>query len=191
MKKSKKSPLSEQTLVLIKPDGVKRQLIGEVIGRFERVGLKLVACKMLVIPEDLAFKHYGADEEWFENVGQKTLEFYQEHGKDPNEELGTMKAKEIGKIVQKWNVNYLTEGPVLAMIWEGFGAIEAVRKIVGSTFPDKASPGTIRGDYSFDSPFVADTEKRSVQNLIHASGKPEEAKLEIELWFKEDEIQDY
>ncbi len=191
MSKSKKSPLSEQTLVLVKPDGVRRQLIGEIISRFEKVGLKMIACKLLVIPDDLAFKHYGANEEWFEKVGKKTLGFYQEHGKDPNEELGTMEAKEIGKLVQKWNVNYLTQGPVLAMIWEGPHAVEIVRKIVGSTFPDKALPGTIRGDYSFDSPFAADTERRSVRNLIHASGKPEEAKLEIELWFKEDEIQDY
>jgi len=178
----------EKTLVLIKPDGIKRGLIGEIIGRFEKVGLKLIACKMVVVPADMATKHYGYGEEWFEAVGKKLLEFYQEHGKDPNEEIGTKEPKEIGKLVQKWNVDYLTEGPVLAMIWEGVHAVEVVRKIVGSTFPNQSPPGTIRGDFSVDSPLNANSQKRSVRNLIHASGAVDEAKLEIELWFKENEI---
>ncbi|MFH1601494.1 MAG: nucleoside-diphosphate kinase [Candidatus Shapirobacteria bacterium] len=178
----------QQSVVLIKPDGVARGLIGEIISRFEKVGLKMTACKLVVIPREIAFKHYGYNDEWFENVGKKVMEFYKEHGKDPNEELGTMKSKEIGKMVQEWNVNYLTYGPVLAMIWEGQHAIEVIRKIVGSTYPNQSAPGTIRGDYAFDSPLISNSEKRSVFNLIHASGKEEEAKLEIELWFKKEEI---
>ena len=178
----------ERTVVLIKPDGVKRGLIGEIVSRFEKIGLKLIACKMVVVPADMATKHYGYGEDWFENVGKKLLKFYEEHGKDPNEEIGTKKPKEIGKLVQKWNVNYLTEGPVLAMIWQGAHAVEIIRKIVGLTFPNQSPPGTIRGDFSFDSPLNANSESRSVRNLIHASGAADEAKLEIELWFKEDEI---
>jgi nucleoside-diphosphate kinase len=183
--------MEEKSLVLVKPDGVKRGLIGDIIGRFEKVGLKLIAAKMVVVTPEMATKHYGYDESWFKNVGDKVMAFYNEHGKDPGEELGTMDAKEIGKLVQKWNVDYLTAGPVLAMIWEGPHAVEVIRKIVGSTYPNTAPPGTIRGDYSFDSPFLSNVNKRSVQNLVHASGAPEEAELEIQLWFKEDEIHEY
>lgn len=186
-----KSEFTERSVVIIKPDGVKRRLIGEIISRFEKVGLKLIACKMVVVPEELAFKHYGYDEEWFENVGKKVLAFYQEHGKDPKEELGTMEPKEIGKMVQKWNVDYLTEGPVLAMVWEGPHAVEIIRKIVGPTYPNQAPPGTIRGDFGFESPLISNANKQSVHNLIHASGTPQEAELEIQLWFKEKEILDY
>lgn len=180
--------MTEETVVLIKPDGVKRGLIGEIISRFEKIGLKLIACKLVVVPPELAIKHYGYDDAWFESVGKKMLQFYQEHGQDPGEELGTKEPKELGKLVQQWNVNYLTEGPVLAMLWQGPHAVEIVRKIVGPTFPQQAPPGTIRGDYGFDSPLTSNSEKRSVRNLIHASGSVEEAKLERQLWFKEDEI---
>ncbi len=183
--------MNERSLVLIKPDGVKRGLIGEVISRFEKVGLKLIACKMVVVKPEMAIKHYGYSQEWFENVGKKVLAFYQEHGKDPGEELGTMDQIEIGKMVQKWNVDYLTGGPVVAMIWEGPNVVEIIRKIVGPTYPQQAPPGTIRGDYSYDSPFLSNINKRSVQNLIHASGTPQEAELEIQLWFKEKEIHQY
>ena len=180
--------MTEETVVLVKPDGVKRGLIGEIISRFEKTGLKLIAAKLVVVPPELAVKHYGYDNDWFENVGRKLLQFYREHGKDPGEELGTKEPKELGKLVQQWNVDYLTEGPVLAMIWQGYHAVEIVRKIVGPTFPQSAPPGTIRGDFSTDSPLTANANKRSVYNLIHASGSVQEAKLERELWFKEDEI---
>ena len=181
----------ERSLVLIKPDGIKRGLIGEIISRLEKPGLKLIAAKMIVVPPEMAIKHYGYDDTWFENVGKKLLKFYEEYGKDPNEEIGTKNPREIGKMIQQWNVNYLTEGPVLAMIWEGPHAVEIIRKIVGPTFPNQAPPGTIRGDYSFESPTLANADKRAVHNLIHASGTPEEAELEIQLWFKEKEIYSY
>ncbi len=180
----------EKTVVLIKPDGVRRGLIGEIVGRFEKVGLQMIACKMVDVPEELATQHYGYEEGWFQNVGEKLIEFYGEHGQDPEEEIGTKEPVEIGKKIQHWNVNYLTEGPVLAMIWQGDNAVSVVRKIVGATFPNNSAPGTIRGDYSFDSPDSANSEGRSVRNLIHASGAPEEAQFERELWFKEKEIID-
>jgi nucleoside-diphosphate kinase len=180
--------MDEISVVLIKPDGVRRQLIGEIISRFEKTGLELIACKLVKIPPEMAMKHYGQTEEWFESVGEKLLKFYEKHGKDPEEEIGTKKPKEIGELVQKWNVDYLTEGKVIAMLWSGPHAIEIIRKIVGATFPQQALPGTIRGDYSFDAPDVANSQGRSIHNLIHASGTPEEAQFERELWFKEDEI---
>jgi nucleoside-diphosphate kinase len=179
----------DYSIVLIKPDGIKKALIGEIISRFEKVGLNLIACKLIVIDENIAIKHYGSsDKKWFKNVGEKLIEFYKEHGKDPQEEVGTLKPEEIGKIVQKWNANYLTEGPVLAMIWQGPHAIEIIRKIVGHTYPELATPGTIRGDFSFESPFLANSRNRAIHNLIHASGSSKEAKFERELWFKEKEI---
>lgn len=181
----------ETTMVAIKPDGVKRRLVGEIISRFEKVELKLIGCKMIQIPEELAFKHYGQNEQWFTNIGNKMVEFYKEHGFDPKEKIGTLEPKKIGKMVQKWNVNYLTEGPVVAMVWQGVHAVEIVRKMVGSTLPLQSPPGTIRGDFAVDSSYSANEQGRSIHNLIHASGTVEEAKLEIELWFKKDEIQNY
>lgn len=181
----------ERSVVLVKPDGVQRGLVGEIVARFEKAGLKIVAMKMVNIDRDFALKHYGFNDEWFENVGKRTKEFYMEHGFDPGEALSKMENKEIGKLVQKWNVDYLTEGPVVAMILEAPGVVEIVRKMVGSTYPQSAPPGTIRGDYSFDSPLLSNQKRRSVHNLIHASGKPEEAEVEIQLWFKESEIHSY
>ena len=181
----------EQTLVLIKPDGVKRGLVGEIISRFEKAGLKMVAAKLVVVKPELATKHYGYNDEWFENVGRKVKEFYQQEGLDEGEEFSKLTNHEIGELVQKWNVEYLTEGPVLAMVWEGPVAIEVVRKIVGPTYPLTAPPGTIRGDFGLDSPSLSNREKRSVHNLVHASGSPDEASLEKQLWFKEEEIFSY
>lgn len=183
-----KDEVINYSVVLIKPDGMQRQVVGEIISRFEKVGLKMIACKLVKVTPQLAARHYGYDEAWFENVGKKVLEFYQQHGRDAGEELGTMDPQEVGKLVQKWNIDYLTAGPVLAMIWQGPHAVEIIRKIVGSTYPQESAPGTIRGDYSYDSPFLSNVNQRSIQNLIHASGKPEEAEFERQLWFKETEI---
>jgi len=178
----------EFSVVLIKPDGIQRNLTGEIISRFEKVGLKMIACKMVIVNEQIATKHYGYNDQWFQNVGEKLIEFYKENGKDPNEEIGTMEPKKVGQMVQKWNVEYLIEGPVLAMIWQGPHAVEIIRKMVGSTYPQQSPPGTIRGDFSFESPLIANSKKRSIRNLIHASGAVDEAKLERQLWFKEKEI---
>lgn len=178
----------EKTLVLIKPDGVARGLIGEIISRFEKVGLNLVGLKMVLVDEEHALKHYGANDEWYENIGIKMKDFFSKIGFDPGEDILNKSNKELGKMVQKWNVDYLTAGRIVAMIWEGSDAVKLVRKITGSTYPSDALPGTIRGDYSHDSPLNSNVEKRSVQNLIHASGKVEEAEQEIELWFKKEEI---
>ena len=175
----------EKTLVIVKPDGVNRGLVGEIISRFEKVGFNLIGIKMARVTDDLAMKHYGANDEWFETIGIKVRDFYSKIGYDSGEDFGKLSNKEM---VQRWNVNYLTAGKTVAMIWQGPDAVKVVRKMVGSTYPSDALPGTIRGDFSADSPLNSNIEQRSVYNLVHASGKPEEAELEIDLWFKKDEI---
>lgn len=182
----------EKTLVLIKPDGVARGLVGEIIGRFEKAGLKLVAMKMVWVDRELVGKHYPESRtELLTGIGEKTLKTYAEYGKDPKVELGTDDPFEIGKIVNQWNKDLLTSGPVVAMVWEGNHAVDNVRRIVGPTLPVFAPPGTIRGDYAVDSPVRANETKRSVRNLIHASGNQEEAKYEIDLWFGKNDIHEY
>ncbi len=182
------SQLGEDTLVLIKPDGVRRGLVGAIISRFEKVGLQLRGLKLLAVPPKLAWRHYGQEKDWYRRVGEKVLAFYRQHGEDPGEKLGTLKPEAIGKLVQKWNVDYLTAGPVVAMIWRGPGAVALVRKLVGPTYPDQAPPGTIRGDFGHESVLLANSEARSVHNLIHASDSAAAAKGEIELWFRREEI---
>jgi nucleoside-diphosphate kinase len=124
-------------------------------------------------------------------VGVKTLENYEKYGFDANESLGTKDPLKIGKKVREMNMDFMSSGPVIAMILQAPGAINIVRKIVGSTFPDSANPGTIRGDYSYDSAMDSNIKKRTTRNLVHASGNKEDAEFEIKLWFKESEIYSY
>lgn len=182
----------EKTLVLVKPDGVQRGLVGEIIGRFEKAGLKLVAMKMVWVDKELVGKHYPESRtELLTGIGEKTLKTYAEYNKDAKAELGTDDPYEIGKLVNQWNKDLLTSGPVVAMVLEGNHAVDNVRRIVGPTLPVFAPPGTIRGDYAVDSPVSANETKRSVRNLIHASGNKEEADYEIDLWFGANDIHDY
>lgn len=178
----------QRTLVIIKPDGVQRTLIGEIIKRYERVGLKMVGLKMIVPTMEKAKDHYMVGgEEWLENVGKKAAAAYERKGeKSPYETY-----RENGMAVLEANSKYLSAGPVVAMIWEGNQAIELVRKITGGTEPLSSDVGTIRGDFTLDSYGIADTDSRSVRNLIHASGEPEEAEKEIDIWFDKGEILDY
>lgn len=180
----------EKTLVIIKHDGVARGIMGEIIERFERVGLKLCAMKLVQATEEMGHTHYPNSKEWLETVGNRTLTEYKEKGIDAIERLGTAEAIEIGKLVKQWLVEYLSIGPVLAMVFEGPDAVKLVRKHIGSTVPALAAPGTIRGDYSFDNTDIANSQKRPVYNLIHASGNQEEADFEINLWFDKNEIFD-
>jgi nucleoside-diphosphate kinase len=181
----------EQTVVLVKPDGVKRGLVGEIISRFEKVGLKIMAAKLIWVDKTHVGKHYKDDDEYHKTVGIKTLENYQKYGFDPKEDLGTTNPVKIGRLVRKRNMEFLSSGPVFAMLLEGPEVIGIVRKIVGSTFPSEALPGTIRGDYSYDSAITCSLEKRAAENLIHASGNKEEAAFEKKLWFKKGEIYFY
>ncbi|MFA5303793.1 MAG: nucleoside-diphosphate kinase [Candidatus Nanoarchaeia archaeon] len=183
--------MTEKTVVLIKPDGIARSLVGELISRFEKVGLKIVAMKMIWVEKDIIGKHYSDNESYLKGVGVKTLENYEKYGFDANESLGTKDPLKIGKKVRDMNMEFMSSGPVIAMILEAPGAISIVRKIVGSTFPDSANPGTIRGDYSYDSAMDSNIKKRTTRNLVHASGNKEDAEFEIKLWFKESEIYSY
>lgn len=182
----------EQTLIIFKPDAVARGLVGEIITRFEKVGLKIVASKMLLVTRDLADKHYPASrDEFIKGMGGKTLENYQDLGMDPIKEFGSSDAHAIGLKIREWLVEMITAGPVISMVLEGPHAVELVRKMVGHTLPLKSAPGTIRGDYSYDSSYLANNGKRPIKNLLHASGNIEEAKYEVALWFTESEIFSY
>lgn len=182
----------EKTLVILKPDAIQRGLIGEIIGRFEKVGLKIVGAKMLVASNDLLGKHYPIERrEFIEGMGQKSLDNYKELGIDPIEALGTDDPHKIGKQILQWMLDYLQSGPVLAMVIEGPHAIALVRKLRGHTLPTMAAPGTITGDFSFDSSSLANEAKRPIKNLVHASGNKEEAEFEVNLWFTKDELFEY
>jgi nucleoside-diphosphate kinase len=182
----------ERTLVLLKPDAVKRRLVGEIINRFEKAGLKLVATRMVRPDLELAHKHYPVERrEFIEGMGNKTVESYQEEGKDPVADFGSQDPHAIGLQLQGWLVDFLISGPVIAVVLEGPDAIAQVRNIAGHTIPAKAEQGTIRGDYSKDSAILANAEKRPLKNLVHASGDKQEAEFEIGLWFSENELHSY
>ncbi len=174
----------EKTLVLIKPDALQRGLVGEIISRFERAGLQLAEIKLIRAAAELVEKHYPDDQKWIRSAGQKTIATYNQYNLDLTGDLETEDALEIGKIIRKWLIQHLTSGPVIAMILSGNHAVEAVRKIVGSTIPLFAELGTIRGDFSIDSPDFSTPEKRVLQNMVHASETIEEARREISLWFE-------
>lgn len=188
----KRKSFIERSLVLVKPDGVKRGLIGDIIHRFERAGLKIIGVKMVWVDRKHVAKHYPDDRvEFIRGMGEKTLMSYEKYGLDAKEELGTDDPMVIGKMVNEWNRDFLVSGPVVAMVVEGIHAIDNIRMIAGNTLPTMAVPGTVRGDYSIDSPALANERKRTVRNLMHASGNLSEASYEINLWFKPDEIHDY
>ena len=180
-------PKKERTLIVIKPDGVQRGLIGEIIKRYENVGLKLVGMKMLVPAEAHVEAHYTLDPNWRRVTGEKTIKGYQEKGlTPPSEDPLDITAKILANLKK-----YLSSGPVVAMVWEGAHAVKIIRKITGGTEPLTSDVGTIRGDYVLDSYTMADTDTRAVRNLVHASGSVEEANAEIAHWFKPEELTDY
>ena len=147
---------------------------------------------MVTVTKELAEKHYPSDRhEWIEQIGHKTLANYKKLEADVKKLLGTDDPKEIGKMARVWLLEYITSGPVLAVVLEGPHAVELVRKIVGHTLPLESAPGTIRGDYSFDSSLLANTAKRAIKNLVHASGSLDEADYEIPLWFEPSELVKY
>lgn len=182
----------EQTVVLVKPDGVKRGLIGEVIRRFEQMGLKVIALKMVSPDESVLQKHYRSDDvEYLKTLGSKTLKTYSEYGKDAKKDLGTDDPLELGKMVIGWLFDYVKSGPMVAMILEGKHAVDNVKMAAGPTMPVQAPPGTIRGDFATDSAAYANAEKRGVANIIHVSGSLQEANAEKALWFTPSEIFEY
>lgn len=183
---STRKPHQERTFVILKPDTVQRSLVGEVIKRFERTGLKFTAMKMFVPTEEKLLSHYNKDEAWFLKKGNRIIEDLKSHGLPVEKE-----ALEYGKDIIRTIVKYMTAAPVIGMVIEGNEAVAVVTKLVGTTEPATSDVGTIRGDYTLDSYGHSSYENRAVRNLIHCSESPEEAEREIAIWFKEDEIMDY
>lgn len=184
-------PKEEKTLLIIKPDGVKRGLVGEILKRIEDRGLKIIALTMIWATPKQMDDHYPKDEAWIKRIGEKTLHTYSKYGLDPIKELGTDDPLKIGKMVRKWLIDFMTSGPLVKATIQGIHAIDMVRKIAGNTMPALSEMGTIRGDYSVDSAAAANRDKRSVHNLVHASETTSEAENEINLWFTDKEIHDY
>lgn len=181
-------PKKERTLVILKPDGVQRNLIGEVIKRYERAGLKLIGIKMMVPNAEHIEAHYTLDPEWRRITGEKTINSYIKKGETP----WTTDPLEVTAAVLKGLKKFMVSGPVIPMVWEGMHAVEVVRKITGGTEPrGSADIGTIRGDFATDSYAVSDQDKRSVRNIVHASGSVTEAEMEVKHWFNENELINY
>lgn len=175
--------MHERTLILVKPDAYKRRLVGEILARLQRSGLQIDDIRLSENEKHITSEHYPRDESWLRIVGGKTLSDHEELGLSVKDNIGTDDALEIGRLVRGWLVESLQSAPIIAVILSGNRAIETVRKIVGSTLPVAAAPGTIRGDLSSDSTDLANDERRPVSNLVHASGNPDEAEREIALWF--------
>ncbi len=176
---------------MVKPDGVKKGLIGEIIKRFEQRGLKIVALEMFQPTHKEIDDHYPKDEKWITRLGEKTLSTYAKYSYDSLADFGTIESEKIGPEIRKWLMDYLLEAPLVKMVIEGTHAVDMVRKICGPTFPYLADMGTIRGDFSNDSPALANAEKRAVANILHASETSEEAAHEIEHWFGKKETHKY
>jgi nucleoside-diphosphate kinase len=186
-----KHPKEERTYVMIKPDGIRKGLTGEIIRRFEQRDLKIVALEMFQPSHDKIDNHYPKNEEWITRLGNKTLTTYEKYGYDAMADFGTIDPANIGPEIRKWLISYMTSAPLVKMVVQGVHAVDVVRKIAGDTMPYKADVGTIRGDFSIDSPALANKEKRAVMNIVHCSETPEEAEHEIKHWFGEAIIHDY
>lgn len=181
----------EKTFLMIKPDGVRKGLIGEIIKRVEQRDMKIVALEMFQPTTEQIDSHYPKEEKWIARLGEKTLATYAKYNMDPIKELGTADTLALGQMVRQWLVDYMVSAPLVRMVVQGVHAVDMIRKIVGPTMPYLAEMGTIRGDFSADSPAIANTEKRSVMNLVHASETPQEAEHEIEYWFGKNPIFTY
>ena len=176
-------PKEEKTFIIIKPDGVRKGLIGDIISRFERRDLKVVALEMFHPSRKEMDNHYPKDEKWIRRLGEKTMATYAKYGHDVKKDFGTSDLVRVGKTVRGWLIDFMSSAPMIKMVVQGVHAVDMVRKIVGPTMPYLAEMGTIRGDFSNDSPLNANVERRSVYNLVHASETPDEAKHEIHHWF--------
>lgn len=177
---------AQRTLVLMKPDGVQRHLVGEILGRLERAGLKIVGLKLVWATPEIINQHYRTDARYLRSIGEKTIAGMKRQGLPVRET-----ALSIGQRVRSYLVNHLSVSPVVAAVLQGTNAIQNVRQLVGSTDPILADIGSIRGDLTIDTILLADLEHRSVRNLVHASGDPEEAEREIPIWFRPNELYHY
>ncbi|MBP9852146.1 MAG: nucleoside-diphosphate kinase [Candidatus Pacebacteria bacterium] len=180
-------PKKERTFVILKPDAVQRGLVGEIISRFERTGLKMVAMKMGIPTEAQCFAHYNKDEAWFIRKGEGIIENKKKIGLPVEKE-----PIEYGRDIIKGIVKYMTASPVVMMIWEGNQSVAVIKKLVGGTEPSTSDVGTIRGDFTIDSYHLSDFDgSRAIRNLVHCTDNPGESDHEISVWFTEAEIINY
>src|SRR3989344_1622924 len=182
----KKHPKFERTFVILKPDAIQHTLIGEVIKRFERRGLKTVGMKMIVATREQTAAHYGKDDAWCEKVGGRIIgDIEREGGKAEKSAL------EYGRDILNGLLDFLTSSPIVIMALEGNQAVGVVKKIVGGTEPLSSDVGTIRGDFTSDSYEIAGVDGRAVRNIVHCSDQVSEAERELKVWFKEGELIKY
>ncbi len=181
----------ERTLIIIKPDALKRGLVGKIIETFENVGLKLMAGKMLKPSSDVIKNHYPGTPEWILEMGEKTLVSFKQSGKDVMKTFKTVNPAELGKFVYERLIKYWMEGPIVVMVWQGPNAVTVARKLRGQTIPALADPGTLLAQYSFDSSPLSASLDRVVKTFIHASGSTNEAEREIKYWFKDEKFKEY
>lgn len=177
---------TERTVIFIKPESIQRHLMGEFLNRFERRGLKMIACKLIAPTKEQVGKHYPDDEAWLIPTGTKAYESYKSKGIDPG-----MEPIDIARRVRNQLIEHFADRPLLITIWQGPNAVALGRKTAGATNCLLADIGSIRGDFSMESYDLADVYERSIHTLVHASGAVSEAEAEIKIWFKEDEILDY
>lgn len=176
----------QRSLILLKPDAIQRSLVGEVLRRIERTGLKIVALKMLVATREQVVDHYHKDDAWFLRKGTKIVEDRKANGLTVDKE-----PIEYGKQIIEQNVAFITSGPIIAMVVQGNEAPAVVKKITGGTEPATSDVGTIRGDLTIDSYEHAGVSGRAVRNILHCSENVDDAEREIMVWFTKDEILQY
>lgn len=180
-------PKKEKTFVILKPDSVQRGLIGDIINRFENIGLKIVAMKMIVATEEKCHEHYKKDDIWYEKTGNRIIKNRESQNKNIEKS-----AIEYGKDITKALIKYMTASPIVVMVLEGNNSQKVVKRLVGSTEPASADTGTIRGDFTLDSYYLCDVDdSRAMRNLIHCTDPEDgetQAEKEISIWFNEDEI---
>jgi nucleoside-diphosphate kinase len=183
-------PKKERTFVILKPDAIQRGLVGEIVGRFERIGLKVVAMKMHMVDEATLWKHYNKDDAWYLKKGLNIVENKKTLGMTVDKE-----AIEYGKDIIRAMVYYMGSSPVVSLVIEGNQAQAVVKRLVGSTEPSTSASGTIRGDYSLDSYFLCDVDgSRGMRNLVHCTDPEDGAdawERETNLWFTKEEIMNY
>jgi nucleoside-diphosphate kinase len=178
----------ERTFVILKPDTLQRSLIGDIVSRLERTGLKLAGIKMLKATEEKLTEHYGKDDAWYEAKGAKRKELLAAAGKPVDADRSAI---EYGRDIIRGVIRYMMASPLVAMVWEGNQAVAVVKKLVGTTDPTASDVGTIRGDFQLDSYSLSDAEQRAIRNLIHCSDQVSEAEREIGIWFSPQELHDY
>jgi nucleoside-diphosphate kinase len=183
-------PKKERTFVILKPDAVQRGLVGDIVKRFERIGLKIVGMKMHMVDEKTLWAHYNKDDAWYTKKGGNIVENKKKLGMKVDKE-----AIEYGKDIIRAMVHYMCASPVVSLVIEGNGAQAVVKRLVGSTEPSTADTGTIRGDYSLDSYYLCDTDgSRGMRNLIHCTDPADGEgayEREVNLWFTKEEVMNY